>query len=289
MGAGRKVVQFARGLLPSATPAPGHCDELHGESGCAPRAGREWFEGGRCRNCNAPLSTPYCGNCGQKRAARLGYRDLGEETWRKWRPFDLSLAHTAARLAAGPGRVAREYVLGMRARHFHPLKLLLVAVGLLVLMLTRAAWLESSNASYSQAMALVRAYANWSFTLMIFAITGASLAVFRRRLGYNPVEHLVMAAYAHALIIALSIVNLLPTLFWNSPEFLQAHKTASAYYMFAVKAGVVAVAYRQFFLIDLRREWWKLLAAVALCLAINWLLLRAYAYLIVQLVLMRTQ
>ena len=280
---------FARGLLPSAAPEPEHCETLHGPCDCAPQSCPAWFEGERCRNCNAPLATAYCGACGQQRAARLGYGDLGQETWRKWRLFEAPLVHMAWRLATGPGRVAREYVLGMRARHVHPLKLLLVAVGLLVLMLTRASWLESADSGASQALTLVRSYANWSFTLAIFAIATASLIVFRRRLGYNLVEHLVMAAYAHALIIALNIVNLLPTLVWNAPEFLQAHKAASAYYMFAVKAVVVAVAYRQFFLIDLRREWWKLLAAVALCLAINWLLLRAYAHLVVQLVLMQTQ
>lgn len=286
MGAGRRVIEFARALLPSP---PGHCEALHGSCDCAPQACAEWFEGGRCRNCDAPLATPYCGRCGQRRAVRLGYRDLGQETWQKWRLFELSLAQTIWQLLTRPGRVAREYVLGMRARHFHPLKLLLVGVGVLVLLLSRTTWLESADSQASQALALIRGYANWSFTLTLFAITAASLIVFRRRLGYNLVEHLVMAAYAHALIIALSILNLLPTLVWNSPEFLQAHRIASSQYLYAIKAVVVAVAYAQFFLIDLRREWWKLLAAVALCLAINRLLVYAYSHLVTHLVLMQIQ
>ena len=96
MGAGRRVLGFARGLLPSAAPEPEHCEALHGPCDCAPQACPEWFEGDRCRNCNAPLATAWCGACGQKRAARLGYGDLGQETWQKWRLFEASLVTSSS-------------------------------------------------------------------------------------------------------------------------------------------------------------------------------------------------
>jgi hypothetical protein len=239
------------------------------------------FDGPCCRNCGAVLVQAYCGRCGQKQAIRLGVRDLGRETWERWRLFEFDSLRTAARLLYAPGRIAREYVLGMRKRNFHPLKLLLVAVALLALALARANYLQSHRfGEVNQAMALVANYANWSFSLGILAILIASLLVFPRRLGYRPVEHLVLAAYCQALILLLILLNLLPTLFGASAEFVQAHKSASSHYLFAVKAIVVAVAFKQFHVVDLRRHWWQWLAAIAVYLAANWALSRLYARLV---------
>src|SRR5690606_19040371 len=119
-------------------------------------------------------------------------------------------------------------------------------------------------------------YGKWSFSLGIAAILAASLAAFPRRLGYNPIEHLVLAAYCHAVILLLVILNMLPLMFDPQPAFVAAHKLASSYYMFAVKAIVVGVAFTQFFMLDLRREGWRLLLAVALFVAANWALTTAY-------------
>lgn len=246
------------------------------------------FEDATCRNCAAELSTPYCGRCGQKRARRLGLRDLGRESWEKWRLFEAAAARTAARLLVTPGSVARDYVFGMRARHFHPLKLLLVLVAMLVLALSRIGYLRSADRQANEAMALAQAYGNWSFTLGLFAILAGSLLLFRRRLGYNAVEHLVLAAYCQSVIIALNLVNLAPLLAWPSPAFIAAHKAAAQWYMVPLEAAVVAIAFRQFFLLDWRRDAWRLLAALLVYVAVNWLLLRAYAHLVVQLVLART-
>ncbi len=236
------------------------------------------FEATRCRNCGAVLDAPYCGQCGQAHARRIGIRDLRNEAWIRWRWFDKLSAQTALRLLTSPGRVAREYVLGGRSRHFHPLKLLLVAVGLLLLALARANYLQShAEEDTTRAMALVAAYGKWSFSLGIAAILAASLAVFPRRLGYNPVEHLILAAYCHAVILLLAMLNMLPLMFDPQPDFIAAHKLASSYYMFVVKAVVVGLAFAQFFVLDLRRDWWRLLLAIAVFITINWALVQAYA------------
>ncbi len=237
------------------------------------------FDATRCRNCGITLDTPYCGRCGQARAHRIGIRDLRDEAWIRWRWFDTLSARTALRLLTGPGRVAREYVLGARSRHFHPLKLLLVAVALLLLALARTNYLHSQHEEdATRAMALAAAYGKWSFSLGIAAILAASLAVFPRRLGYNPVEHLVLAAYCHAVILLLVVLNMLPLLFDPQPGFVAAHKLASSYYMFAIKAAVVGVAFAQFFVLDLRRDGWRLALALALFVFVNWALVRSYAH-----------
>ena len=66
---------------------------------------------------------------------------------------------------------------------------------------------------------------------------------------------------------------------------MQAHKALSKYYMYVIEAAVVALAFRQFFLVDLPRQWWRLLLAAAVFVALNWVLLRLYGRLVVKIVL----
>lgn len=258
---------------PAAAPLP------------APRPDAGHFAAARCHNCGADRHTPYCGQCGQAKAKRFGLRAVGGEAWQNWRLFEFDLLKAAARVVLQPGHVAREYVLGARMKHVHPLKLLLTAIGVLLLVLARSNYLESSAADYNRTMELVRAWSNWSFSLGIVAILAASWAVFGRRGGYNAVEHLVLAAYCQFLLICASVVGKLPALVWRAPEFLAAHKAASAWYMHAVGALVVAVGLVQFFHLDVRRDAWRLALAIAVFIAVKLLLMRAYGLLLVSIVL----
>lgn len=252
-----------------------------------------YFEVQVCRNCAAPMQTPYCSQCGQKRARRLGWRDLREEAWQHWRLFEITSVRTLRYLVTQPGCVAREYVMGMRKKHMHPLKLLALLVLVLILVLARNSFFE--HFAYSTRVdeevgrmaKLVQAYANWSFTTGIAAIFIASWAVYRRRLGYNSIEHLVLAVYCQILILAAIILALLPTLFWNDAAFIRTYKLFSGYLLYGLKLAVVAVAFRQFFLVDLPREWPRLVAALLLYLAASWVLLRLYAHLVLMLVRMQ--
>lgn len=249
-----------------------------------------WFAPGVCRNCGAALVTPFCGQCGQRKARRFRWRDVGREAWERARLFESGVLRTTWRLVAHPGQVAREYVMGMRQRHVHPLKLLLFAIALLLLVLARNRYFgadalaHGGDAKLERMAALVQGYANWSFSTGILAILVASLLVFRRRLGYNAIEHSVLAVYCQVLVIGVILLNMLPTLVWNTPEFIRAYKAASGVYLYAFKIAIVAIAFQQFYLVSLRREWPRLLLAVAVYVAASWLLLRAYARLILALV-----
>lgn len=248
-----------------------------------------WFDAPLCRNCGAALSTPYCCQCGQKAAKRLVWRDIGKETWDRLRLFEIKSARTIGRLLVSPGTVARDYVLGRRSAHMHPLTLLIALVALLVLVLAANNYFEhygfaGEDSDVDRMAQRVMAYANWSFSIGIFAIFFGSWTVFRGRLGYNFVEHAVLSIYCQIIILAVIIVNLLPTLVWRSPEFILWHKAAAQYYMSAVKLAIVAVAYKQFFRLDLRADWPRLLAACLVYLALSWALLRLYALAILWLV-----
>lgn len=244
-----------------------------------------WFDALVCRNCDAPLATPFCAHCGQKKAQRLGWRDIGKESWERWRLFELQPLKTLWRLLSQPGTVAREYALGRRARHMHPLKLLVVMVALLLLMVANNNYFRhfalpagaAPDPALLRMVEMVQSWANWSFSTGIIAIFIAAAAVFRHRHGVNPVELAVLAVYCQIVIIAAMLVSMLPTLLWNSPAFITAYKLyVGDWLMSLVKLGIVAVAFVQFF----RLEWPRLLLALVIYLAAARLLVQAYAWLI---------
>lgn len=245
------------------------------------------FAAPHCHNCGAQLATPCCGECGQPRAERLGSRHVGADFWDEWAPFGADVLGSAWRLLRAPGTVAREYVLGARRRHVNPFKLLLVAVAVLLLVLERSRYLAARDNPVGEAMALVQGWANLSFSLGLLAFLAASLLCFRRRGGYNLVEHLVLACYAQFVVVAVSILSKLPLLVAQDAGFLAAHKQASAWLLDGVGVLVLLLACRQFFLLDLRRDRLRLLAAAAVFLLVKWLLLRAYAFALLQIVLAR--
>lgn len=248
-----------------------------------------WFAAPICRNCGAACDTPYCCRCGQKAAKRYVWRDIGAETWERVRLFEHQALKTVGRLIVSPGAVAREYVMGKRASHMHPLKLLVALVALLVLMLAANRYFgvygfAGKNADVDRMAKRVIAYANWSFSLGIFAIFAGSWIVLRGRLGYNAIEHAVLAVYVQAIILAAILANMLPTLIWREPGFILWHKAASQYYIFAIKLLIVGAAYKQFFLLKPRADWPRLLAACAIFAGVGWVLVRLYAALILWLV-----
>lgn len=238
-----------------------------------------------CRNCNAPRVTPYCGQCGQKRARRLDFGAVRSEAWQNYRLFELDIFKAAWRLVHAPGVVAREFVFGARARHVHPLKLLMIAIGIQVLILNQTNFLDAQNAELGKAFNLLRAYANWSFSLGIFAIVGASMLVLRRRQPFNLTEHLVVGVYAHLLTIIANIINQLPVLVWRAPAWLAWHRQWSVWPMDVIEALIVLVVFRQFFQLDLRRDGLHMLAAGVAVIAFKFVLVRLYIGLLLKLVL----
>lgn len=249
--------------------------------------GAAHFVAADCHNCGATLTTPFCGHCGQERAKRLNVLSIGSEAWQSYRLFEFSVIKAAWRLLRAPGLVAHEFVLGRRKQHVHPLKLLLIAIGLLLLVLSQSNMLESENVNVSKAMLIVRAYAKWSFSIGIVAIVCASMTLFAWRRPYNVTEHLVLGVYCHFLIIVLSIVNLLPTLLFRDPQWLALHKSWSGWPLDVIEAGIVMRAFRQFFGLSWRKHALRLLAAGLLFVIGKWALLRLYALALVKLVLMQ--
>lgn len=241
-----------------------------------------WFDAPICRNCEEHLSTRYCAQCGQKAASRLTLKDIAKESWERVRLFEKDSVTTLWHLMTSPGLVARDYVRGKRSSYMHPLKLLLALVAILLVVLAASQYFQhfafaGRNGDVDRMAERVIAYGNWSFTLGIVAIFLGSWIGFGRRLNYNLTEHAVLAICCQNVILAFIIVNLLPTLVWQDPHFILLHKQASSYYLYAVKLGIVAWAYTQFFRLKLARDWPRLGLGCLVYVIASWSLLRLYA------------
>lgn len=243
------------------------------------------FDAPVCRNCGSPRATQHCGACGQKAAKRLSLHDVWQEFWQSRRLFELSFLHAALRLFRSPGQVAREYVLGARKQHVHPLKLLLVAVAALLVLLTRTGYLTAGQTELSGQMDVVAGWARWSFSLGLIAVVVSTWTVFRRRGGYNPVEHLVLAVYVQFVVIAANALNLLPLLVLDAQRWAVSWRQAASWYMTPLELLVVAMACKQFFHLQWRRDGLRILAVLALFYGAKKGLLLAYGRLVYQVAL----
>ncbi len=226
------------------------------EASDIPRVSNRFFEEAICRNCGQSLRDKYCHVCGQKKAKRLGSSHLRDEVWEKLRWFETDMAKSAFRVVLKPGTVAREYVLGQRKSHTHPLKLLLAAIVVLLLLIAQVDYLGTQDARLSRAVVLVQSWSKWSFSLGILAILIASNIVFWTRQGFNFIEHLVLATYTHFVIIVANVINLSPLLLNSTVDMVKSHRFYAAYYMPFVEIGIVFFAFGQFFAIDWRQQWW---------------------------------
>lgn len=243
------------------------------------------FEAPFCRNCGAALHTTYCSNCGQKKIGRLGSKHVRDEAWEKLRLFEADMAQSAVKVVLQPGKIAREYVLGRRKSHTHPLKLLLAAIVILLIVIAQTDYLGTDDETLSKAIELVRTWSKWSFSLGIVAVLIASSLVFWRYRGFNLVEHLVLAAYVQFVIITANILNLSPLLLGSTPERVAQHRLYSGYYMDWVEAGIVFFAFGQFFAIDWRHQWWRAALGAAVFYGAKEGLFYLYARAVIRIVL----
>lgn len=245
------------------------------------------FDTPQCLNCTALLTGPYCAQCGQKKASRMGVVTVRKEAWARFRWFEWEAIRNALRVLPQPGTLAREYVLGQRKDHPHPVTLLCLAIGLLLIVLGHTDYLKPEFPSEAAASmyALVSTYSKWSFSLGAVAAFASAWLLFRRRLGYNATELLTLALYCQSVFIALQMANQLPLVLAHSTGLLKWHKQWSPWYMTTLQALAFMLALRQFYLLDARRDAGRLLLAGALFAVLKWQATALYARGVVEAVL----
>jgi hypothetical protein len=81
-----------------------------------------------CENCGAPLSGPYCGECGQPAIDyRRSFGHVLVDVLNEFLNWDSKVFATIALLIVKPWRLTNEFVAGHRVRYVHPLRLYLLA------------------------------------------------------------------------------------------------------------------------------------------------------------------
>jgi Protein of unknown function (DUF3667) len=82
----------------------------------------------QCENCGAPLSGPYCGQCGQPAIDyRRSFGNVLVDVLNEFLNWDSKFFATIALLIAKPWRLTNEFLAGHRVRYVHPLRLYLLA------------------------------------------------------------------------------------------------------------------------------------------------------------------
>lgn len=82
---------------------------------------------GRCRNCDARLTGPYCAHCGQQARHRgVPIAQLGREMLNEVFSLDTRLLRSLRLLLFQPGHLTREYFAGRRKRYVPPFRLYVV-------------------------------------------------------------------------------------------------------------------------------------------------------------------
>ncbi|MGH8201850.1 MAG: DUF3667 domain-containing protein [Steroidobacteraceae bacterium] len=81
----------------------------------------------RCGNCGAPLSGPYCSQCGQRHEPAVhSFWHFMREAFEDFTHADSRLSRTLGALLFRPGFLTREFLEGRRARYLPPVRLYLV-------------------------------------------------------------------------------------------------------------------------------------------------------------------
>ena len=81
-----------------------------------------------CLNCGAPLSGPFCAQCGQRDVPPYpSVRELAVDAFWELSGWDGRFATTVKALLRRPGLLTREFLEGRRARYISPLRLYLMA------------------------------------------------------------------------------------------------------------------------------------------------------------------
>ena len=81
-----------------------------------------------CLNCHAPLTGPFCAECGQRDIPPYpSVRELAVDAFAEVSGWDGRFATTIRTLVRRPGRLTREFLEGRRARYISPLRLYLIA------------------------------------------------------------------------------------------------------------------------------------------------------------------
>jgi hypothetical protein len=158
------------------------------------------------------VRTPFCPHCGQDRnTRRFDAKHLARALSRALFTVDNTFVTTLARLLAAPGHLAREYVLGKRAKYVTPFTLL--AVLTLVDGYVRNHWrFNLAETADDQVRAVVhvleetrRAFEKL-FIIALLPLQALTTSLWFRRARQNYAEHFIMNLFVACTNLVCAVV-----------------------------------------------------------------------------------
>lgn len=161
-----------------------------------------------CKHCGTILAGHFCHNCGQEVKGPVKTKSFIAETFVQVTDLDRGLLHTIIKLFKQPNQVIKDYLNGNTVAYYHPVKFMVLLVGIEALIINRV-WsvqpMKASDTGQAKATKLVQEaldlfFAN--FDLFMMAASPA-LAVFLSwfigRKHINFAIGLIMVCYTSGL------------------------------------------------------------------------------------------
>lgn len=222
-----------------------------------------------CLDCGTPLRPEqnFCYHCAQRADVhRLTIHAIAHDFLHAILHADRSVFSLLKALFIRPGHVAREYVAGMRRRHFGPFATLIVLIGIATLLFDATRFQSFTRAGGAPLNGLLD-FLQVHLNLIVFAqvplLSLLCLALFRKD-GFNYAEHTVLAAYVFCLRVVVFCLFILP--FWY---VARPGANLVGYLSAGIWCPYVGIAASQFYSGNKPLSWVKGTAAAALTLVMT--------------------
>lgn len=222
-----------------------------------------------CLDCATPLRPEqrFCHQCAQRADVhRLTIHAIAHDFLHALVHADRSVISLLKALFIRPGKVAREYVAGMRRRHFGPFATLIILIGIATLLFDVTGFQSFTRTGGTQLNALLN-FLQLHLNLIVFAqvplLSLLCLALFRRD-RFNYAEHTVLAAYVFCLRAVIFCLFILP--FWY---VVRPAPSLVGYLSAGIWCPYVGVAAAQFYSGNKLLSWLKGAAAALLTLVMT--------------------
>ncbi len=180
-----------------------------------------------CLNCNEPIASNFCGNCGQKKYKRIDKKYIWDEIQYTLLHTNKGFLYSVKQLLKNPGKTAREFIDGNRVNHYKPILLAFVLSGISTFISFKIIDLEEmvslGNTAMQNDNKWMNSYVNFiktynsliSLSLIPFFALITKLAF--TKWNHNYFEHIVINSFFFSFytLIGIIIINPINYIFNN--------------------------------------------------------------------------
>jgi len=176
----------------------------------------------QCKNCQHPLTGPYCSQCGQEKRGRFTVRGLLQDFIDSLTNLERGFWHTIRELSVQPARVVEDYIAGKTRPYMNPLRYAFFLTGISVLLNVSLGIFDQQQQDIQQLITpdnvdaellaqqqifqeRLRPFLN-IIPLFLIPFTAYFYKLFfRRSTSYNYAEHVVINTFAQGHLALLSM------------------------------------------------------------------------------------